>query len=332
MKAIEMSPRLTPFLLMLLCVSCDWRESDSATREQRSDPSYVVHVADPAWAPGEGPSVAIDEAHHNFNVAGGRYRAFAELLSLDGYDVRPFKTQFDPANLVEIDILVISNALHSSDVTDAALPNLSAFTPLEIQAIDSWVADGGALWLMADHQPWAGAATELAARFGLQFMNGYAYLRGGDRGHYAFRIEDGSLRQHPISRGRNQLEAVPYVYGFTGQAFHFVPGAEGRALMVLMGPFELFVPPSGRPPMSEKTPRVPVTGLLQAATLSWGRGRVAVFGEAGMFSAQLMPGGNAPKGFNHPKAPHNLQFTLNVAHWLSGLVPAKSLGESLGPE
>jgi hypothetical protein len=313
---------LALFWLILLCVSCDWRESDPATDQQRSDSSFDVHVADPAWAPGQGPTVAIDEAHHNFNTVDGRYRAFAALLSLDGYDVRPFTTQFSPANLIEIDILVISNALHSSDVEDGALPNPSAFTALEIQTIDSWVSDGGALWLMADHQPWAGAATELAARFGLQFMNGAAFLRGGVYGRFAFRIEDGGLQQHPIARGRNELESVPFVFGFTGQAFHFAPGAQGQALMVLMGPFDLFMPPSGHSPMSEKTPRVPVSGLLQAATLTWGRGRIAVFGEAGMFSAQLMPGGSEPKGFNHPQAPHNMQFTLNVAHWLSGLIPA----------
>ena len=47
-----------------------------------------------------------------------------------------------------------------------------------------------------------------------------------------------------------------------------------------------------------------------------GRGRVAVFGEAAMFSAQLA-GPKQPMGMNAPQAEQNHQLLLNVMHWLS---------------
>ena len=50
----------------------------------------------------------------------------------------------------------------------------------------------------------------------------------------------------------------------------------------------------------------------------FGRGRVACFGEAAMFTAQLSSGN--PMGMNHPDASRNTQLLLNVVHWLTGLL------------
>jgi hypothetical protein len=47
-----------------------------------------------------------------------------------------------------------------------------------------------------------------------------------------------------------------------------------------------------------------------------GKGRVAVFGEAGMFTAQLT-GKKGTMGMNAPEAEQNPQLLLNVMHWLS---------------
>jgi len=51
----------------------------------------------------------------------------------------------------------------------------------------------------------------------------------------------------------------------------------------------------------------------------FGAGRVAAFGEAAMFTAQVDEDG--PMGMNHPEAPQNAQFVLNVLHWLTGVLP-----------
>jgi hypothetical protein len=59
-------------------------------------------------------------------------------------------------------------------------------------------------------------------------------------------------------------------------------------------------------------------GRSQGVVLPFGRGRVAVFGEAAMFSAQLAGADNIPFGMNVPGI-DNRQFALNLLHWLSRL-------------
>jgi hypothetical protein len=46
---------------------------------------------------------------------------------------------------------------------------------------------------------------------------------------------------------------------------------------------------------------------------------VAVFGEAAAFSAQIQERASGPYqfGMNHPAAPHNARFLLNVMNWLT---------------
>jgi hypothetical protein len=71
---------------------------------------------------------------------------------------------------------------------------------------------------------------------------------------------------------------------------------------------------------SRLTPRLAGAGMLQGVVLTHGRGRVAVFGEAAMFSAQIAGPQRRPMGMNDPAAPQNAQFLLNVLHWLSGVL------------
>jgi len=74
---------------------------------------------------------------------------------------------------------------------------------------------------------------------------------------------------------------------------------------------------------TEQTARVPAEGMLQGVAIIHGSGRVAAFGEAGMFSAQLSGAERRPMGMNVPSASENPQFLLNTLHWLSGLLPAR---------
>jgi hypothetical protein len=67
---------------------------------------------------------------------------------------------------------------------------------------------------------------------------------------------------------------------------------------------------------SDSTATVAGDGLLQGAALAFGRGRVAVFGEAAMFTAQRKGEESVPMGMNAPAASQNAQFVLNVVHWL----------------
>ena len=57
---------------------------------QRADYGWHPEIAQPAYAAGAGPTVAIDHAHHNASTANwwGRFWPFGQLLRADGYRVR----------------------------------------------------------------------------------------------------------------------------------------------------------------------------------------------------------------------------------------------------
>jgi hypothetical protein len=281
---------------------------DIISAGQVADLEYKPPLPRPAYEAGEGPRVAIDEAHHNFHTAEGRYRPFAELLRRDGYRVGAFRPLFCAESLKSVEVLVISNALHERNAENWSPPNPSAFTRDEIAALYNWVQKGGSLFLIADHMPFPGAATDLARALGVEFSNGYATA-----GHWkpgspeTFEYKTG-LKESIITRGRSDDEKVTKVATFTGSAFKL----PREAIPVLeFGARSESVEGEGE----SKTRKVAIEGWCQGAVLKVGKGRVAVFGEAAMFSAQLA--GREPMGMNAPEAEQNHQLLLNVMHWLS---------------
>ncbi|MBL9201356.1 MAG: hypothetical protein JNL39_12670 [Opitutaceae bacterium] len=300
-------------VVLLVCAA-----ASVATRAQQvPDTAFAPPIASPAFAEGRGPVVAIDEAHGNFHTATGRYLAFANLVRRDGFVVRGLAEKFSAATLREIRVLVIANALHPRNASgNWTLPTPSAFSPDEIAAVAAWVRDGGALLLIADHMPFPGAAAELAAAFGFAFSNGYT-RDGSGSGQIAFRRADGSLADHPVVRGRAAAEAVEIVRNFTGSAFR-VPAGATSLLTLPAGSVSLECTVAAR--FEPGTPRINVSGWSQGAVAKIGRGRVAVFGEAAMFSAQLAGPDKRPMGMNDPAAKQNPQFLLNLLHWLAGVI------------
>jgi hypothetical protein len=69
---------------------------------------------------------------------------------------------------------------------------------------------------------------------------------------------------------------------------------------------------------SPRTPRIRADGMLVGAALAHGRGRVVVFGEAAMLTAQLAGPRRMPVGMNAPEAPHHSRLVLNTVRWLAG--------------
>jgi uncharacterized protein (DUF2249 family) len=292
-----------------------------ANAQQVADTSFKPPIPDPAYRTGRGPVVLVDEAHFNFHTAEERYKPFAELLSRDGYVVKPSRLKFSMASLKDGRILVIANPLAERNQNDWSLPTPSAFTEEEVAAVRDWVQGGGSLLLIADHMPFPGAAGTLASAFGIRFSNGYA-IDQQQQGPMLFRLSDGSLKEHPITRGRTEAERVDSVATFTGSAFQ----VEGDVLpLLVMGSSVSSFLSSVAGQITNETPRVPVGGWYQGAVIRFGKGRVGVFGEAAMFSAQLAGANRNPMGMNAPVAARNPQFLLNVMHWLSGrLEPSKT--------
>ncbi|MGA7304297.1 MAG: nuclear transport factor 2 family protein, partial [Rhodothermales bacterium] len=151
--------------------------TDGAT--QYADESFVVPDGKkPRFTRGAGPVVGIDEAHHNYHTAEGRYLSFANLLRNDGYRVKGFSEKFTAGPLENVDVLVVSNALSAEKEFDWSLPTPPAFEPDEVAAVADWVRTGGRLMLIADHMPFPGAAANLAEAFGVTFNDAYAYRPG----------------------------------------------------------------------------------------------------------------------------------------------------------
>ena len=165
-----------------------------ANSQQVPDTAYKPVIDNPAYAQGKGPVVFIDEGHNNFHTRGDRYLPFALLLERDGYITEGYTGRFDDDKLSECRILVISNALHETNVTRWHKPVLSAFTPEETETVRQWVDGGGSLFLIADHMPMGGAASEMAAAFGFGFTDGFA-LDTVQPGPALFCRTDGTLAE-----------------------------------------------------------------------------------------------------------------------------------------
>ena len=184
----------------------------------------------------------------------------------------------------------------------------------------SWVQNGGSLFLIADHMPFPGAAENLAAAFRVRLNNGFVLREGAPAPEdllFQRSTELQLLADHPITNGRSADERVSRVMTFMGSAFQVDPGAQA---LLAFGPGFVSVMPTVAWEFPPGTPRVSVSGWSQGAALEFGKGRVALFGEAAMFSAQLTGRARLPMGMNSPGAEQNAQFLLNVAHWLSGLL------------
>ena len=284
----------------------------SGFSQQMADTSYQPHIENPAYAYGTGPIVFIDAGHHNFHTRTGRYKPLADLLKRDGYQVIDYAGAFNKSKLDKGDILIISNALHKSNIGHWVNPCPSAFTPLEIEIIKNWISEGGSLFLIADHMPMGGAAKDLAAAFGFKFYNGFAFdsLTGGV---ISFSRKEGTLISNAITQGNSDHEAVQQITTYTGQAFK-VPDQAEIILRFEEGAYQLLPDTAWR--FSAETPKKDINGWAQGAYLTYGRGKIVVFGEAAMFSAQLAGPQGTKVGMNAPEASQNFQLLLNTIHWL----------------
>jgi hypothetical protein len=315
---MENSPMARSTLALLLASLLLALGGGLAPAQQVGDDEFAPAVSRPAFETGKGPVVFVDEAHFNFHTASGRYAPFKRLLERDGYVVRPSGGKLTKAALAPARVLVIANALAERNSNDWTLPTPSAFDDDEIAAVREWVREGGSLLLIADHMPFAGAAEKLGEAFGVRWSNGFAAEPNGSFGPTPFSRDAGGLRDAAVTRGRSASERVERVVTFTGSAFR----AEGATPLLVLPKGSKSAEPKEAWKFDEATPRPDVGGWYQGAVLKLGKGRVAVFGEAAMFTAQLAGPQKTKVGMNSPDAPQNAQFLLNVMHWLTGQIEA----------
>ncbi|HYN80544.1 MAG TPA: hypothetical protein VES88_03515 [Gemmatimonadaceae bacterium] len=287
--------RVLPFSVLAVLISLLlMRLAGTTSGQQLGDPNFDARVARAAYTK-KRPRVLFDEAHNNFHTSGGRYKPFVDLITNDGYQVTANKEKFSTGSLKGYDILVIANA------QDVSRGDVAAFTEGECDAVRDWVKGGGSLLLIADHQPWGAAASNLAGRFGVEMRSVFTIdpsthdpemvrLFGETgQGYLMFTRENGLLTDHPVTRGRNAGERVNRVMTFVGQSLTW-PGG-GLAFLKLAGT-ALDVQRSGE--------RVSAAGRAQGVALRFGKGRVTVLGEAGMLSAQVVGREQVKFGMNRP--------------------------------
>jgi hypothetical protein len=291
--------RFSPLVLLLL---------STAQAQQFGDPEFVPREGEPRWAEGEGPSLVIDGAHGNFHSMDGRFAPFAAVLRADGCSVSPGEAQFTAESLADVDVLVISNALHPDNVESWALPTPSAFTEEEIEVLHQWVLEGGGLFLIADHMPFPGAAEDLAKEFGFGLRNGFAFPSGDRRVPISFTRGGGGIGDLPLTQGVDQVQS------FTGQAFS-VP--EDSEVVLVLPEGVVSLEPEVAWEFTEETPELDVSGWAQGAILHVGKGRMAMFGEAAMFTSQVA-GGDHRVGLRSPGAEGNEVLLKGIVRWLAG--------------
>lgn len=296
----RLKPHLYLLLLLLLFVF-----SSCMSFFQRPDKKFSYTVSNPVYPGKNGPSVYIDQAHFNEHNLNTGYKPFGSVLKSDGYNLFSFKEKFDKESLEDVDILVIVNALNEINYKNLALPTYPAFTKEEIIAIKNWVTNGGSLFLIADHMPYPGAASDLATEFGFSFYNSFVML-SKYKGKIVFTTADKTLNSFtPIT---NNLDSI---VSYFGSAFKFPK--EATNILSIPEEYTIYLP---RKPwfFPKSTPTYSSEKTSQGAVMEFGKGKVAIFAEGAMFTAQYMAFNKS--GMNAPEAKHNTQFLLNLVHWL----------------
>src|SRR5712692_2355423 len=120
--------------------------------------------------------------------------------------------------------------------------------------------------------------------------------------------------------GATRRSGVRKILAFTGQSLS-VPASATALMKISNDATETFDPEDQRKIAAGIPAGTKVEGRAQGIAMRFGKGRVAVFGEAAMFSAQVatIDGHSFKAGMNVPGY-DDRQFVVNVMHWLARLI------------
>jgi hypothetical protein len=257
--------------------------------QQQTDLDYRAPLDAFAGAARGGGAIVIDEAHGNRHGLGsvdepGTLRWLAGPAQSAELPLRPSAARLRRQTLRGVRLLILGSASQP-------------FTPEEVDAVTAWVEGGGSLLLLTDHEPFASPASGLASRFGVRFSR--ETLRP-DRGSQGARIrfdrKAGGVGRHEMARGADRV----VTYG-------------GQALW-RTNPQTIRLLPLPRVMFGEAGQRIDTSGAAQLMAFPFGRGRVVMSGEAGLFTAQRDADGSrigvADSGTD------NERLVLGAVRWL----------------
>jgi hypothetical protein len=306
------------------------------------DDSYSPHLNRPAFEQ-NGPVVLLDEAHGNSHFD----KAFAKLIAADGFQVVTSRSELTFDGLSKARILVIMN-------TGVFMPwqwqenPWPLFSDRESAAVQDWVAAGGALLFAASSKREAGDM--LLSRLGIELQEGHivdppltkttSQPSTPQRGT-TFSREKGTLAGHTILAGRSDVErvntltfnAVTAIRKAPGNATSLVHYSEKALLLprdVLLEKRlteeakELHANGKNETPVSISplTTASPAPAAPVAVAFMFGKGRVVVIGNSSAMSSVVV---QRPQGAPSSEKvglgeADNEKFTINVMHWLAGLL------------
>ncbi|RYD58666.1 MAG: hypothetical protein EOP56_03505 [Sphingobacteriales bacterium] len=279
-----------------------------AQPQQVVDSEYTPVISQPIYDKEKGPTVVVDGGHHNFHTLDDKFAPFGKVAHMHGFRVHSRAGKIEAQDLKSIKILVIANALNAQNVDSWKQPVQPAFTSEEVKAINNWVHDGGSLFLIADHMPFAGAAAGLAASFGFTFNDGFAMCRPR-RKFDLFTYADSTLLHSELT---NMHQPIDSIVTFTGQAFGIPAGATS---VLTFDPAYMVLMPEVAWEFSNEMKMLPAGGMSQLAYTTYGKGKVVAAGEAAMFTAQRV--GDVRIGLNAPYAPNNIRLLTSILEWLA---------------
>ena len=117
----------------------------------------------------------------------------------------------------------------------------------------------------------------------------------GNAAWLTFTRDDGLLRDHAITRGRNATERINRVATYAGNSLE---GPSRSTSFLSLSPTAIDLFQHGK--------KVSAAGRAQGVATVFGKGRVVVLGEMGMLMVLNRLGYD------------NRQLALNIMHWLSG--------------
>jgi hypothetical protein len=281
-----------------------------------NDSPFIAKVAHPKYKLGQGPSILIDAAHHNFIVEMGLIKPLVDVLHSDGYKPKIDSQVFSKPYLSKYKILVIMPAMPFEFGSKNIITDEVTFTKEELNALHEWVEDGGSLLMLSEHAPIDKSMTPLFNKFGLSTTTGIIY----DSVYcdtsikipsYQMLIQytstNGLLNtKHPITMGQNSSEAIHRMITYGGS------GITGKG-------YTNIFQTSSSATVKKWSGNLP-SGMVSSQCMAGpvGKGKLVALGDCNGFTAMYMKSGGKKISAGMQVANYDWkQFVLNTFHWLS---------------
>lgn len=295
--------------------------TEAPAQRQKPDLEFTFNNDNPAYATDAGPVVTLLSINNSY-VERGSMDPFANLAETDGFRVVRRQADLAAALADPSGILVIANPFLPEYRNFPAMTPPSAFSDEQIQAIHDWVENGGSLLILADHAPFGGGSSKLAEKFGFEYLNGHAAdTARADAGYVGvnieFSAEKGLNEDHPITNGQAGRKPINRYFAFGGQAF--IPPPDAVQILTIPDGWSAIFTYRIRAELQSAL-RIDASGMAQGAAMDYGKGRIAVFGETGGFTGQVIDG-TRRFGFNTQDGEENPELILSTLRWLGRYSP-----------